>query len=46
MPMPQSIIKMVNRHARQDKTTSRLRFHDRNNRLIDDVKNDDTTQKD
>ena len=41
MPMPQSIIRKVNRHARQDRVTSKLTFGNRNNRLYDDVDNEE-----
>lgn len=43
--MPKSIIRRVDRHARQDKAASRMTFADRNNRPYDDVSNEEYDEK-
>ena len=45
MPMPKSIIKKVSRHATHDKAQVRLTFGDRNNRLYDDIANEEYNEQ-
>eukprot|EP00804_Cyclotella_cryptica_P019093 CCRYP_021211-RA/>CCRYP_021211-RA protein AED:0.16 eAED:0.16 QI:0/0/0/0.66/1/1/3/0/1057 len=41
LPMPRSIIRKVDRHAKNDKAASRLTFTDRNNRTFQDIRNEE-----
>lgn len=41
LPMPTSIIRRVDRHAKRDKALAKLAFSDRNNRPYEDIRNEE-----